>query len=124
MSAMEIRLKMPLSVYELQEEFHKEFNFLKVEFYALPPVRKQRNKTFNKDKDEATANVTPVREIELNISPNSTVAETKQYLMDKLGIKALIFRKSGSLWIETSLSDSWTLQKQNEVGEELSDNNH
>ncbi len=35
------------------------------------------------------------------------------------GLKTEIFRKFGNLWIETSLTDNWTLQQQNKAGEEI-----
>ncbi|MNF16790.1 hypothetical protein D3C80_2199700 [compost metagenome] len=41
---------------------------------------------------------------------------------EKLGLSAQIFRKSGNLWIETSLTDDWTLARQNDEGFQLSNN--
>jgi hypothetical protein len=31
-----------------------------------------------------------------------------------------VFRKSGKTWLETSVTDDWTLKRQNEEGMELS----
>lgn len=49
---------------------------------------------------------------------NITVAQ----LMSRIaafGLRTEIFRKCGSLWIETKLTDNWTLQQQNKAGEEI-----
>jgi len=39
---------------------------------------------------------------------------------ESLGLFAEVFRKSGNVWIETSLTNDWTLQQQNLEGEEIS----
>jgi hypothetical protein len=31
-----------------------------------------------------------------------------------------VFRKSGNLWLETTMTDDWTLQQQNDHGYEIS----
>jgi len=57
----------------------------------------------------------------LHISPEHTVAEMETELWEKFGLSVQIFRKSGNLWIETSLTDSWTLERQNREGMEMSE---
>jgi hypothetical protein len=36
------------------------------------------------------------------------------------GIHVQLFRKSGKVWINTSVTSSWTLEEQNKQGEVLS----
>jgi hypothetical protein len=35
---------------------------------------------------------------------------------------AQVYRKSGKIWLETTVTDSWTLEEQNKQGESLSKN--
>jgi hypothetical protein len=37
-----------------------------------------------------------------------------------LGLSAHIFRKSGNVWVETTLNNDWPLEEQNEEGKQIS----
>jgi hypothetical protein len=54
------------------------------------------------------------------ITPGMTVMQMEALIHDKLGIGIQVYRKSGKVWLETSVTDSWTLQEQNDQGKELS----
>lgn len=56
----------------------------------------------------------------INIDKNRTVAEVEKDFKEQLGIDAQIFRRSGNLWIETTLTGDWTLEQQNKEGEQIS----
>lgn len=51
------------------------------------------------------------------ITGDNTVAQLKEIFSKIAGHSARVFRKAGSLWIETSLTDDWTLSRQNEEGQ-------
>ena len=53
----------------------------------------------------------------IDISKEKTVAALEKDLHDKTGLVAQVFRKSGKVWIETSLTYDWTLGQQNNEGE-------
>ncbi|MCH5683279.1 hypothetical protein LWM68_02705 [Niabella sp. W65] len=38
------------------------------------------------------------------------------------GLRTEVFRKSGNVWVATLLTDNWTLQQQNNAGEEITNN--
>ena len=52
----------------------------------------------------------------------TTVAQLKKLLSEKLGLLPLIYRKSGSMWIETSLTEDWSLERQNHEAEQMNIN--
>jgi hypothetical protein len=54
----------------------------------------------------------------IDIGNNITVIELENQFAD-MGLMAEVFRKSGNVWIESSLTDNWTLQQQNTEGEEI-----
>jgi hypothetical protein len=57
------------------------------------------------------------------ISPQMTVLDLEQHFKMIYGLSAQVFRKSGKVWLETTVTDSWTLEEQNRQGESLSKNN-
>ena len=48
------------------------------------------------------------------------VEELERILKKDFGLRAQVFRKSGNLWLETTMTDGWTLAQQNYHGKELS----
>ena len=49
-----------------------------------------------------------------------TVTDLEQNFSDVYGLSIQVFRKSGDVWLETTITDGWTLEKQNEQGKMLS----
>ncbi len=100
----------------LQQEFHKEFPFLKIEFFQAKASGKQRipaNRSFG---DHSSNN----HSHQIIIVPSMTVAELEDKFLVSYNLSAQILRQSGKVWLETSLTDSWTLEEQNEQGKALS----
>ncbi len=56
----------------------------------------------------------------ININKTRTVLELEKELENIFGLAVLIFRKSGNVWVETSLTEDWTLEEQNKAGEQIS----
>ncbi|MEI8136499.1 MAG: hypothetical protein WCH21_04145 [Bacteroidota bacterium] len=56
----------------------------------------------------------------ITITPQMTVADLEQNFRDIYGLSAQVFRKSGKVWLETTVTDVWTLEEQNSQGESLS----
>ncbi len=109
---------------EIQREFGKEFPYLKIEFFETP-----HNKAKALPKSKMYPNARTVgscRKVhntgEISISKNELVEKLEQDFWDNFGLSVQVFRKSGTLWIETSLTDSWSLERQNREGHEISEN--
>ncbi|MBZ5859504.1 hypothetical protein [Flavihumibacter profundi] len=110
---------------EVQKEFNTYFPYLKIEFFqrmhgvkkASPP---QRMYPHNLTISEARTNNT---EGYLDLWPDMSVAELEQAFWDKYGLSIQVFRKSGNLWLETTMTDKWTLTQQNSHGQEISSPN-
>ena len=56
----------------------------------------------------------------ITVTPQMTVNELEQSFSDVYGLNAQVFRRSGKAWLETTVTDGWTLEKQNNEGAELS----
>jgi hypothetical protein len=58
--------------------------------------------------------------LHVNIEPQMTVLDLDQQFQKAYGIGVLVYRRSGKVWLETTLTDAWTLEEQNWQGEALS----
>src|SRR5579862_1069536 len=113
---MELHVNDQVLISELQNQFSKEFPFLKLEFFSEP--RNSGAKHFPKSAMFAsTKRLGLCRKLHnegvIRLTQNDTVEMLEHIFWNEFGLTAEIFRKSGNLWIETSLTDSWTLKLQN-----------
>jgi hypothetical protein len=119
---MKITINDHRKIFAVQEEFTSLFPYLKIEFHGKP------------DKKGAAASKKIVRQPSktlgecrvihkkgsITLTPNLTVSDLVDTFRDVYGLSVIIYRKSGNAWLETSLTDRWTLKQQNDLGEELS----
>lgn len=94
-------------IREIQKEFNQIYPFLKIEVVdkTQPVVKAVTGADY-------CANCYHV-----DISSGRTVAELEQDFKTHLDLPIQVFRRAGSLWIETSLTHDWTLDQQNREGE-------
>lgn len=109
-------------IFAIQEEFNSFFPYLKLEFFSKPSkptgsspkkLVKHNNKTLGECR-------TIHNKGKITITPKMTVTSLDQSFRDIYGLGIMIFRKSGKVWLETTLTDDWTLEEQNLQGEALS----
>lgn len=55
----------------------------------------------------------------IEINGGTTVWELESNFEKKFGLYVQVFRKSGNIWLETTATDNWTLEQQNEQGKFL-----
>lgn len=118
---MELIIKGDKTIAQLQREFSTVFPFLKIEFFDVPYKADKalpRDKMIKHDRKLATLKRMHT-EGAIAILPHDKVSDLEARLWDLFGLSAQVFRKSGNLWIETSLTDQWTLERQNNEGREM-----
>ncbi|MBK9961781.1 MAG: hypothetical protein IPP06_10775 [Saprospiraceae bacterium] len=54
---------------------------------------------------------------EIEIFPSTKVSTLENKFREVFGLHVQVFRKSGNVWIETTVTDDWTLEKQNNEAE-------
>jgi hypothetical protein len=59
----------------------------------------------------------------ISMSNQQTVARLEQEFLEKAGLKVKVYRKFCNVWIETTLTNDWTLEQQNQEGKLLSELN-
>lgn len=111
------------TISEVQQDFNEAYPFLKIEFFKNGTVRKDRypahlqyahglrlKEAWIKKKEEGF----------LDVSDTMTVSELENSFLDYFGLSVQVFRRSGNIWLETTITDSWTLKQQNDHGKEIS----
>lgn len=114
---MVIPLTSETAIHELQLEFGKRYPFLRLGLYSPnnAPGEVNQLKSFTLLKNAGLT-----KEGELTIEDNMTVKELEKIFQQEFGLFAQVSRRSGLLWLHTSLTNNWTLKKQNEHGREIS----
>lgn len=107
---------------DIQKEFNKVFPFLKIEFF--------NNKTFNRTGFMANQIIPQSKKIgeshlnikggDIQIEEEMKVKDLEKIFKDRFNLAVQVFRKSGNLWLETTMTDDWTLLQQNNHGREIS----
>lgn len=109
-------------IADLQKEFNDVFPFLKLEFFH------HRHRVFrgSPKKDIAEPDLTlghlnrKYASGAIIVRPDMKVSELEEILKNNFGLSAQVFRRAGRTWIETTVTDDWTLEQQNVAGRELS----
>lgn len=119
---MKITINDKRKIFAIQEEFNNLFPFLKIEFYSKS--QKQGGASSKKAFELSSKTLSDCRTIHksghITVTPQMTVASLEKNFNDVFGLSVQVFRKSGRLWLETTVTDSWTLEDQNHQGELLS----
>jgi sporulation-control protein spo0M len=104
------------TVNELMCQFAEHFPFLRLALYE-GMGNKKRAASENEYVLKFGTN-----SVEVIFESSTKVRDFIDYLEKLLGWKVQILRSSGKLYIETSVTDQWTLDRQNQEGAELSSN--
>jgi hypothetical protein len=121
---MNIHINDHRKIFSIQDEFSSLFPYLRMEFSD-----RMRSKEKVISVDHARLSNRTVGEIrtqhnqgDILITPFMKVLDLEQCFKNVYGLTVQIFRKSGRVWLETTLTDAWTLEEQNRQGEMLSKN--
>lgn len=107
------------NIKQVKALFNEQFPYLKIEFYHHEHSQSEgSNLSAQYDENTLLSAINPdFTEAQLEINPAMSVGEFEVYFREKTGMNAQVFRKSNNLWLQTSSTDSWTLEKQNGKGE-------
>lgn len=99
----------------IQKLFSDHYPFLKIDFFKdfeLNGIRVTK-------KLDNGFGLFRLPETTLDLNRTRTIASLKADINHLTGLFARIFRRSGNVWIETTLTDDWTLERQNEEGKQM-----
>jgi hypothetical protein len=109
-------------ISDIQKEFNEAFPFLKIEFF--------KTRSFTRSDFMAHQIIPPQRKIgdgqlditdgDIEVVEEMKVKDLERIFKNQFSLAMQVFRKSGNLWLETTMTDNWTLQQQNDHGREIS----
>ena len=116
---MNIIIKDNLTINDIQKEFEEKFHFLKLMFFKKS--HHENEGSAKKDLLLGTTKLTNIRHKngKIAVDEDTTVTELESLFKEHFDLNVQVFRKSGKSWIETTVTDKWTLKKQNDQGREL-----
>lgn len=111
-------IKDHMRLRDIQIGFNQLFPYLKLEFYKGEHHAGEGSpKRTQLDPEQSLAKVRTVHtEGEFKLAADLKVAQLEAAFLEKYGLNAQVFRKSGNLWMQTTATDSWTLAEQNRKG--------
>ena len=105
---------------DIQQEFNDTFPFLKIEYLIGEQPSEQHRGIFKIETTKRPSSRKLITaETIISINDDTTVAGLVKMFMEKFEMAIRVFRKSDNMWIEISLTDSWTLVRQNNAGSGL-----
>ncbi len=119
---MKLHIDDTKKIEEIKTAFNSSFNFLSLGFFTKshtvgePSAKKDLiddQKTLAEIRQKHTAG-------NLLIDASMLVSEVESAFEEKFGVHVQVFRKQNDVWLETTNSDNWTLEKQNETGKFMS----
>ncbi len=119
---MQLHIAPNLLISDIQKEFNIAFPFLKIEFF--------NTRSFARSDFMAHQIIPSQRKIgdgqlaitdgDIEVAEEMKVKDLEKIFKDQFSLAMQVFRKSGNLWLETTMTDDWTLQQQNDHGREIS----
>jgi len=108
-------------VGDIQRQFTARYPFLKIQFHKKHSGYKHATKEEHASPGELFRNLCSTNKNgTVDINNKRSIADVENDFKKEYGVDAEILRQSGTLWIETSLTDDWSLEKQNKEGEQIS----
>jgi hypothetical protein len=120
---MHLKITPNKQVGELVEEFQQFFPYLKLSFYS------SKDGVNGHGKGKPVNAQTTLKEISRNIadgvvdvSGGVSVRQLEKTFNDSFFLNVQVQRRSGNIWLETTITDNWTLEHQNDHGRDITAN--
>lgn len=116
---MEIKIEAGKTFRKVQEEFTQKFPYLKIDC-VLTGIHSEELCLNKENGHHKVAGRIPF----IILTDNTTVKEMVYGFKELFNLSVKVQRKSDGHWVETILTENWTLTKQNLEGKSLADFNY
>jgi hypothetical protein len=118
---MFIQVNRGSSLKIIQRQFNAYYPFLKIEFFKKLSVNRPLYKAELFSVADLVSFMAGSKEefVNIDVSRKKTIAEVEKEFETLTGITVHVFRKSGNVWVETTLTSDWSLEDQNEEAREI-----
>lgn len=121
MKSIKIHIAKNSSVGHIKHQFTEMFPFLKLEFLYEGVKDKKQQLMIASNETLLGTLQRKLREGYIDVDENLIVADLEAQFKDDFLLNVQVFRRSGSLWLETTITDSWSLGRQNQHGQEITE---
>ena len=120
---MNIEINSQKTIAELQRIFNEEFPYLKIEFFTQPHLKgKATSNQYLVNRQKSLGEFASVQRTgSIAIAGDMKVSALEKIFNDHYGLYVQVYRRSGNIWLETTATDDWTLDTQNEEGRDFTD---
>lgn len=105
------------TIGEIRRHFSEAYPFLRLDFYKRSGTGNGREKIGDSLRLGSAGLLSPGT---MEIEDATTVGDLEAGFQKNFGLNIQVVRRSGILWLETTMTDKWTLKQQNDHGKELS----
>jgi hypothetical protein len=117
---MQILVHKDRSISEIREEFNLAFPYLSLEFFTKTHTAGQSGLITQKNQGRKLCELTGIEtEKNIIITPATTVEKLEKQFSFIYKLQIHVMRKSGNAWLQTLLTNHWSLEQQNQEGENL-----
>ena len=118
---MHIKISGDRKVIDVVNEFQVFYPYLKLNFYTLKDGRLNGRKAYPGETrlDEIH---THVPEGCVDVPRHLSVKQLEKLFNEKFDLHVQVQRRSGNVWLETTVTDKWTLEHKNDQGREITQN--
>lgn len=121
---MKVRIFKDSRVGEIKRQFSVKYPFLKLEFLMHQRSQKGGGKQMLVSDNRKLSEIrSDLKEGAMIVDDGTTVYELEAFFRNHL-LDVQVFRRSDNLWLETTMTDCWTLEKQNSHGKEITESKH
>ncbi len=115
---MDIVITANKTLGEISAEFNQKFPYLKLDFFHHVHEPGKGNSPHDRMDSKLTIAEAGKFDHDENFSINGhlKVRSLEAHFQEEYGIGVQVLRRSGSLWLQSTVTDNWTLAKQNEEG--------
>lgn len=119
---MKLSISKRTTVKEVKDQFSALFPYLKLVFFQCKHAEGERSLPAHQLPENSLLSdqLPTVTEGFFHFMPSDTVGEFEQRLQQEHGLPVQVFRKSGSVWLETVQTDHLSLDQQNAKGKAAS----
>lgn len=105
-------------IQEIKEEFHNSFPGLKLEFYNHSHEAFDGSAKSDQVADDSVllSELKGFQTGEITFDPQLTTKQFEEQFENHMHLHVQVFRRSNKMWLQTSATDSWTLETQNRKG--------
>jgi hypothetical protein len=107
------------TVQDILDQFNEQFSHLKLEIYLSDHDSRQGSRASDQMNHQTLLiEINPsLSEKNIEIKKEMSVAEFESLMKSECNLNVQVFRKSNAIWLQTTATDHWSLEKQNGKGQ-------